>query len=153
MDTGQSPQLSSKNKALNTYLEKMLENPRLFFQLKAFRDHLYKAENGPRIEESRHGCYRFKGGGTIRDGYPFFKFLEAGRYLKVIAILHFLSNPYSHRTDPSFEYSHLCSRRYCVNPNHIILESRFDNSQRRRCVRLNKCVCDDINATRCVFHR
>ena len=56
--------------------------------MKDFRDHLYNAEHGPRVEESRHGCYRFKGEGTIKDGYPFFKFLEAGLYLKVVAILN-----------------------------------------------------------------
>ena len=141
----------SKNFKLFLYFEKVLDSPRLLIKLRHFRTRLFTADSGPRVVEGQNKCWKFIGGGTVAYGYPKFRFYEAGQYFKVCSVLHFLSNPHSHRLDSNYEYSHLCSKKNCVNPSHIVLESHSDNSLKRRCDRLKKCVCG--NETPCLFPR
>ena len=123
----------SKNFKLFLYFEKVLDSPRLLIKLRHFRTKLFTADSGPRVVEGQNKCWKFIGGGTVAYGYPKFRFYEADQYFKVCFSFTFLSNPHS------------------VNPSHIVLESHSDNSLRRRCDRLKKCVCG--NETPCLFPR
>jgi hypothetical protein len=41
----------------------------------------------------------------------------------------------------NLEASHLCNHNWCVNPNHLLWETREDNLSRRNCIIWTKCPC------------
>jgi len=47
------------------------------------------------------------------------------------------------------EASHLCHHRWCINPAHVVAESRSRNNRRRQCQGAASCICG--NAMKCVI--
>lgn len=41
-----------------------------------------------------------------------------------------------------YEISHLCSQKWCINPNHIVRENHITNCQRRDNCSRHRCVCE-----------
>ena len=98
-----------------------------------------------------HGGYRKKNNGPV-----FYKFdcdLDR-KNLKVAPVLHFAYYKTFHMPYPSMngvEYSHLCGRHNCVNPQHVRLEPHNINMDRKRCHRTRVCEDQHGQFDRCVF--
>lgn len=49
----------------------------------------------------------------------------------------------------SFEVSHLCNNKGCLNPEHLVNESHEDNCRRRPCFKAKECRC--LSKMKCII--
>ena len=134
------------NKDLFTYFNKLKTDPHMYLDARVDYDDFFTNQSGPSIFMSHFGdCWEFEGGST-KNGYTVYEFRGSDKQLKVCAVMHFMYFFNKDRNypewDSSFDFSHLCHPRYCINPMHISLESHQSNLKRRMCKRSRKCKCN-----------
>ena len=112
-------------------------------------DNLDKSTETP-VTNNPHGCVFWKHR-VNNMGYPRYALTVAkGVYCDIP--VNRLVFSIMHKDTPECEFdkkdvSHLCHRRNCVNPDHLVLESRQENNARKRCV--SKGVCSGHSTANC----
>ena len=98
------------------------------------------------------GCVLWQGGRT-RDGYGKLSVpweVKEGGHMKihrkeerVSRMMHLIMYNLNRKCDlppQTWEMSHLCHTRLCVLPDHLILEPKAINQERRHCVQQQLCT-------------
>ena len=114
------------------------------------------------IIEVENGCHRWSGKSSEDYICKHFKLINKETHLeenskigihRVICFLKYKETPIKGKTD----CSHICHRSWCLNPDHLSLELRLVNNQRKACNKKKECsgkhVCElGNNLPNCIFN-
>ena len=88
-----------------------------------------------------HRCALWTGRKT-NSGYPRISITIKGKVscdVLVHRLVYFIGHPQD-TGSTSMDVSHRCHTKLCVNPDHLLLESRRENNARKACARRGKCM-------------
>ena len=92
------------------------------------------------------GCRLWLGGPHNTDKYPYgsitIKFPLPDNNSKHVRVHRLALMAHNHTTnlDNALECSHLCGTPRCVNAQHLVLESKETNNERKTCHKNKKCL-------------
>ena len=90
-------------------------------------------------------------GDIHKSGYGLFKFTSPKNHKRMTVRVHrFLFYLYGFPCMTGRDVSHLCHNKACVNVNHLSLETRAINNQRKTCVAEKKCF-GHVNYRDCIL--
>lgn len=101
------------------------------------------------IKIDQQGCHIWKKG-TNRAGYPIMKLTYDGnsKTISVHTLVLYLTTGIL--PSPGSDTSHLCHKKSCINPSHLVIEAHRQNCERRQCKAERRCTGHENNKS-CIF--